>query len=158
LINGKQYVIVSQVVPAANSGIVEVFSDDNDGARLTGHTYSQGFGDLGTRKNAVATIDTPTGLVTLKLTGKGSGTFTRDADGGIDITLSGTSLGSTFSVKSANGTADIDDLLLSSAMGNVKLGNATLHGDFMAQAGVKNVTFGALGTEGSGFDHSFSVN
>ena len=158
LINGKQYVVVSQVVPAENSDIVEVFSDDNDGARLTGHTYTQGFGNLSGRKNAVMTIETPDGDVSFKLTGGGSGTFTRDADGGIDITLSGTSLSSTLSVKAESGTAHIDDLLLSAVMGNVKLGNAVLHGDFMAQAGVKSVSFGALGTAGSAVDHSFSIN
>ena len=158
LINGKQYVVVSQVVPAPNSDIVEVFSDDNDGPRLTGHTYSQGFGNLSGRKNAVMTIETPDGKVSFKLTGGGSGTFTRDADGGIDITLTGTSLSSTLSVKAESGTAHIDDLLISSVMGNVKLGNAVLHGDFMAQAGVKSITFGALGTADSGVDHSFSVN
>jgi hypothetical protein len=54
--------------------------------------------------------------------------------------------------------ANLDDILISSAMGNVKLGNAVLHGDFMAQAGVKSVIFGALGTADSGVDHSFSVN
>jgi cyclophilin family peptidyl-prolyl cis-trans isomerase len=162
LINGKKYVVVSQVVPAEGSNITEVFTDDNDGARLTSHTYQQGFGQLSGRKNAVMTIDTPTGMVSFKLTGKGSGTFTRDADGGIDVTLSGTTTSSTLTVKLVSDDSDdsihIDDLLLSSVMGNVKLSNATLDGDFMAQAGVKNVFIGTLGSENSGVDHSFSIN
>lgn len=157
LIDGTKYRLLAVVEPVAGSTVQELFGDDNVGnfrlatESLTSpavlRTFDLAFGEVGGRGGVPITVQDGNGEnITLKLAGPGTGSVVKNADGTLDISLSGTTAASKLSVVTGKGlVADIDDLFINDTIGSVSLGNTHLHGHFTASGGAKSIIFGDLG-------------
>jgi cyclophilin family peptidyl-prolyl cis-trans isomerase len=174
LIDGKSYRLLAIVEPAAGSTVQELFGDDNvgnfrlDTESLTSpavlRTFDLAFGEVGGRGGVPITVqDVNNDNLTLMLTGPGTGTVVKNADGTLDVSLSGTTLASKLRVVTARGViADLDDLFINDTIGSVALGNVHLHGHFTASDGAKSIVFGDLGNTDdahpeNNFDKTLSI-
>jgi peptidyl-prolyl cis-trans isomerase A (cyclophilin A) len=151
LVAGQQYFLLAQITQPDGSTLVEKFTDDNTGVSFGNHTFSLAFGEVGGRSKVPLTIIQTNGeKLTFSLTGKGTGIVTKDGNL-LDVSISGTTASSTFSVKTDRGViGDLDDLSIQDTIGSVKLGNIQLHGNFAASAGAKSIVFGDLGDNSAG--------
>ncbi len=161
---GSQYRLLAKVEsPGGATMIQELFTDDNVGNINEVSEFRNAFGNLGTgRTGTLLTLaedsDVPgSDQLTLVLKGPGSGDVTRTADGLMNITLTGTTSASSFSIKAPKGViADIGEIHITNAIGKVNLGNTHLLSHFSASAGAKSIVLGDLGatvpTESSTFD------
>lgn len=157
--DGKQYVVIARAIGTIGGATDQLFADDDDNYIRTGNFYHKSFGVVGDRKNVVTTIEGPNGTpLSFKLTGGGTGSFTVDSAGNIDISASGTGLSSVLSVKTVAPGEYIDDVTLNSPMGSVKFGAIDLHGHFAATAGVKSITLGNLGDPDADLDKDITIN
>ena len=161
---GSQYRLLAKVEsPDGATMIQELFTDDNVGNISEVSEFRNAFGNLGTgRSGTLLTLAEDSDVstsdqLTLILKGPGSGDVTRTPDGLMNITLSGTTSASSFSIKTPKGAiADIGEVHITGAIGKVNLGNANLLSHFSASAGAKSIVLGDLGaaapTESSTFD------
>ena len=142
--------------PDGATSIQELFTDDNVGNIANIHTFKNSFGTLDAKRSGVAItlaeIDVPnvddaaSDALTLIIKGPGLGDVARNADGTMNITITGTTSATTFSIKTASGvTADIDALHITSAIGSIKLGNTFIHSFLSASGGAKSVVLDKLG-------------
>lgn len=157
LADGSKYRLLAVVETPTGSKVVELHSDDNVGnftkenTSLTDssvlHQFALAFGTVGGRSNVPITVkDGSNNDVTLRLTGPGSGAVTKNSDGTVDITLTGTTAASTLKLTAGKGiVANIDDLFINDTIGSVSLGNTHLHGHLTASGGAKSLIFGDLG-------------
>ena len=157
------YRLLAKIETPDGSSIQELFTDDNVGNIRDAHQFKNAFGNLEPGRSGVkitlpenSTAETSDAL-TLILKGPGIGEATRNADGSLNVSVSGTTSASSFSIKTASGAvADISQLHITNAIGALKLANVHLISHFSASGGVKSIILGDLGalvpTESSNFD------
>ena len=161
--HNKNYRLLALVESTSGTAIQELFTDDNVGNVFSGSTFQNAFGTVGDgRKGVTITvpddISGPSNDVTLILKGPGKGEILRNLDGSLNITLSGTTTASSFSVKAAKGiTPRIGELHVNDVIGKVALKNAQLLSHFSASGGAKSLIFGDIGAIAPDQTSNFSI-
>ena len=161
-VNGN-YRLLALVESTTGTVIEELFTDDNVGNITDVHTFKNAFGSLGAGRDGVTiTMKDGTGSnandVTLVIKGPGSGEALRNTDGTLNITLSGTTLASSFSVTAGKGIVpQIGELHVSDAIGKLNLKNIHLISHLSASGGVKSLTLGDIGAEAGAKTSNLSI-
>ena len=161
---GSNYRLLAKVETPVGSTIQELFTDDNIGNIRDVHVFKNAFGTVDSGRAPVAltlaenSIVTGSELLTFVLKGPGSGEATRNADGSLTLELSGTTLASSLSIKTAKGVvADISELHITGTIGSLKLANTNLHSHLSISGGVKSIQLGDLGGTGPTFSGNIDI-
>ncbi len=144
------YRLIAEVTPMGTLATQELFTDDNvalDGQR---NQLLNQFGDFGGRtKVPLSFVESDGDRVTLFLTGGGIGRLSTDADGKIDLSVSGGTALSKLSARVAkaaggDGRINLNDINFTSVMRSAALGLAEVDGFVAASGGVRLLQLGDL--------------
>jgi hypothetical protein len=136
---GTIYLLAS-VTP---TNIPESITTNNTAVSATPFESTSTFGQLTGRRGAVRQIrgDEDGSQIFLTLSGPGTGTVTRDADGGIDIVLDGTTPSTRFTVtvRGGDGVTTFDDLTVNGSVAALSLSKVNLAGDITVAGDVRSL-------------------
>jgi peptidyl-prolyl cis-trans isomerase A (cyclophilin A) len=153
--HGSFYRILAKIETPGGSTVQELFTDDNVGNFRGVSTFKNAFGTVDSKAGVSITLadgtDATPSNVTLILKGPGSGEAVRDANGKLNITLSGTTSATSFTIKTLKGVTDaeIGKIDVTNAIGSLKLPTVTVTSHIALSGGVKAVSVGKL-TSASG--------
>ena len=163
---GSDYRVLAYLESTTGTTIQELFTDDNVGNTFAQSEFKNIFGSLPDGRKGVSftTKDfklsgQPDGPdVTLIIKGPGQGEVIRNDDGTLNITLSGTTTASSFSVKAAQGIVPkIGELHVNDVIGKVTLKNAHLLSHLSVSGGAKSLVLGDLGALMPGHTSNLSI-
>jgi hypothetical protein len=136
---GTIYLLAS-VTP---TNIPESITTNNTAVSATPFESTSAFGQLTGQRGAVRQIrgDEDGSKIYFTLSGPGTGTVTRDADGGIDVVLDGTTPSSHFTVtvRGGDGVTMFDDLTVNGSVAALSLPKVNLTGDITVAGDVRSL-------------------
>lgn len=149
----ESYKLIAQVTPSAGSALDEAFTTDN--SSIDGHLH-QAANFVGTfldadnvlHKNVVLTYTEADGdLVTLSVKGVGFAEVTTTG-GLIDLHANGTNAATVLNAKTAVGKhIELHDLLVTSQVGSVALGQVNFSGSIAFSGGAKSIVLGDVNSD-----------
>jgi hypothetical protein len=139
------YKIIAQIVP-----VTGITTDELTQSTLVSTSSFQAagmvFGTVGAHKGlTLALTDDAGNRATLSLAGGGVGTVTQSA-AGTDITLSGTSASSQFSIVVRGSTFSFDAININGAIGTLNARAVSLTGSLTLKASANAITFASIGS------------
>jgi ELWxxDGT repeat protein len=138
------YHVLAQVTPRYSEGAASTFAVSNASYQLVHQ-----FGQVGNRSNVRLLIRDPDRIAAFSYTlnGPGTGTISKDATGGTDLTLAGTSAATRLTITpfmATDNAAVIDDVTAGSPLGSINAPRMSLTGTLALPGGSRSIVMNNL--------------